>query len=304
MNGESIAVVIDLSAAKTFMATHARLLDRRRFELSLGEGSAEAVLAALEPYRNPDGGYGHGLEPDLRSITSQTGAAMHAFEVFEDIAPLTSPRAVELCDWLLSVSLPDGGIPFALPIPDPAGCAPFWTNADSTVSSLQITAAVASIAHRVAAHDPDVARHPWLVGATAFCLREIEALGPTPHAIELTFALQLVDLVHDSQPEARQLLNRLGKLIPASGVIHVAGGAEDESMRPLDFAPLPDRPSRAFFDSKIIDAELRRLANRQRKDGGWEVDFANYSPAAELEWRGYMTVYTLSLLKRNGVIPG
>jgi hypothetical protein len=100
------------------------------------------------------------------------------------------------------------------------------------VSSLQITSAVASIAHRVAAHDPDVARHPWLVGATAFCLKEIEALGPTSHAIELTFTLQLVDLVHDSQPEARRLLNRLGKLIPASGVIHVAGGAEDESMRP------------------------------------------------------------------------
>jgi hypothetical protein len=75
MNPESIAAVIDLSAAKTFMATHARLLDRRRFELSLGEGSAEAVLAALESC--------HGLEPDLRSTTSQTGAAMHAFEVFE-----------------------------------------------------------------------------------------------------------------------------------------------------------------------------------------------------------------------------
>jgi hypothetical protein len=117
------------------MATHARLLDRRRFELLVSEGNADAVLTALEAYRNPDGGYGHGLEPDLRSTTSQTGSALHAFEVFESIAPITSPRAVELCDWLSSVSLPDGGIPFALPIPDPAGCAPFWVGADSSVSS-------------------------------------------------------------------------------------------------------------------------------------------------------------------------
>ena len=284
------------------MATHARLLDRRRFELLVGEGNGDAVLNALESYRNPDGGYGHGLEPDLRSTTSQTGSALHAFEVFESIAPMTSPQTVELCDWLSSVSLPDGGIPFALPIPDPAGCAPFWVGADSSVSSLQITAVVASMAHRVAAHDMKVARHPWLDGATAFCLRKIKALGLKPHALELTFALQLADLVVDSQPEAGLLLERLGKLIPPGGVMHVAGGAVDEAIRPLDFAPFPDRPSRAFFDSKTINTELQRLANRQRKDGGWAVDFDSYSPAAKLEWRGYMTVYALSLLKRNGVI--
>jgi len=295
-------MTIDLPAAKSFMATHARLLDRRRFELLVGEGDAGAVLDALEPYRNPDGGYGHGLEPDLRSITSQTGSALHAFEVFEDIAPLTAPRAVELCDWLATVSLPDGGIPFALPVPDPAGCAPFWAQADATASSLQITAVVASIAHRVAAHDPGVARHPWLAAATAFCLRAAETLGPTPHALALVFALQLVDRVVDARPEARPLLARLAGLIPAGGVMHVAGGADDEVMRPLDFAPLPDRPSRAFFDAQTIDAELQQVASGQRSDGGWDVDYHSYSPAAALEWRGYMTVRALSLLKRNGAI--
>ena len=48
-------------------------------------------------------------------------------------------------DWLDGVSLPDGGLPFALPIPDPAACAPFWVSADPGVSSLQITAAVAQL---------------------------------------------------------------------------------------------------------------------------------------------------------------
>jgi hypothetical protein len=38
----------------------------------------------------------------------------------------------------------------------------------------------------------------------------------------------------------------------------------------------------------------------QQDDGGWRVDFASYSPAAELEWRGQITVKTLALLKRNG----
>ena len=57
------------------MASHARLLDRRRLELLLDGGEPTAVLAALEAYRNPDGGYGWGLEPDLRATESQPGGA-------------------------------------------------------------------------------------------------------------------------------------------------------------------------------------------------------------------------------------
>ena len=71
-------------------------------------------------------------------------------------------------------------------------------------------------------------------------------------------------------------------------------------MRPLDFAPFPDRPVRGLFDSETIGADLDRLASGQEGDGGWRVDFANYSPAAELEWRGHMTVRAIAILKRNG----
>ena len=56
-----------LGLARGFMAGHGRVLDRRRFELLLDDGDPEPVLDALAAYRNPDGGYGHGLEPDLRS---------------------------------------------------------------------------------------------------------------------------------------------------------------------------------------------------------------------------------------------
>ena len=135
----------DLDAASDFMATHARLLDRRRFDVVAHSAPPDGVLAALAGHRNPDGGYGWGLEPDLRATESQPGPALHAFEVFEDIAPATSPQAGELCDWLDSVTLPAGGVPFALPVGSAAGCAPFWANADPNVSSLQITAVVTSV---------------------------------------------------------------------------------------------------------------------------------------------------------------
>jgi hypothetical protein len=122
--------MIDIAGASEFMRTNARLLDRRRFELLFAAGSGEAVLGALSGYANPDGGFGYGLEPDLRSVSSQPGGALHAFEVLEDIAPETSPVGVRLCDWLGSVSFDDGSLPFAFAIEDGAGSAPFWVNAN------------------------------------------------------------------------------------------------------------------------------------------------------------------------------
>jgi hypothetical protein len=285
---------VDLRAASSFMATHGRVLDRRRFELLVGDGDRDAVLAAVDGYRNPDGGYGWGLEPDLRAGESQPGGALHALEVFAEVGP--TPRAREVFDWLGRVSLPDGGVPFALPVSDTAGCAPFWASADPGASSLQSTAFVAGVGHRVAAGQPELADHPWLVDATRYCFDVVGKLDAAPHAIALSFAVGFLDAASDTLPEALGLLDRLAEFVPADGLAAVAGGRADETLRPLDFAPLPDRPARRLFSEDVIARDLERLAGGQQDDGGWTVDFDSFSPAAGLEWRGYATVAAVRIL--------
>ena len=292
-------MAFDLAATSAFMTAHARLLDRRRFAVRFDGGDPDLALAALEAYRNPDGGYG-ALEPDLRAVESQPVGAMHAFEVFEDVAPVTSPRAVELCAWLETVTLPDGGVPFAVPVQSAAGCAPFWTNADPNKASLQISAIVTAMAHRAARHDPAIAEHPWLKRATDYCLATIDTEGEQAESMALAFALQVLDAA--GGPEAEALVVKLGGRIPEDGRMKVLGGSPDEYMRPLDFTPLPGGPVRKLFDPQLIEAELDRLEAEQQDDGGWRVDFASYSPAAALEWRGYATVRAVLVLRRNGVI--
>ncbi len=291
---------VDLSRAASFLAEHGRLLDRRRFELLLGETEPDAVLAAVDGYRNDDGGYGWGLEPDLRAPESQPGGALHAFEVFEDIAPATTPRAIELCDWLDSVTLPDGGLPLALPVADASACAPFWATADPTVSTLQSTAFAAGAALRVAAHDPSLAAHPWLARASQYCFDAIAAMDSAPHAIALSFAVRFLDAAYERFPAAPPLLARLAQFVPDTGRVPVLGGSEGETMRALNFASVPGSPASALLRADVIEAELDEVAGHQRDDGGWTVDFASYSPAAALEWRGYATVGALLTLKRAG----
>jgi hypothetical protein len=276
----------DTAAAESFLATHGRVLDRRRLELLLGGSATDGVLAALDGYRNPDGGYGWGLEPDLRSPESQPTGAMHAFEVLAEVGPVTTPRAVELCDWLDGHSLPDGGLPMALPLRVPAGCAPWWAGADADTSSLQMTAQVAANAHLVARHDAGVAGHPWLGRATAWCVDAIAGLDAERLAFALLFAIRFLDALGEVDRRAAALLAGLGRFLPPDGVVHMQGGGDDESLRPLDFAPRPGTPARELFADDVVAAELDRLARRQQPDGGWVVDFQAASPAAAREWRG------------------
>ncbi|MBB5778263.1 hypothetical protein AB0K16_14600 [Nonomuraea jabiensis] len=292
---------VNLSAIPGFLAGHARVLDRRRYDLLMGDGDAASALGALEAYRNPDGGYGWGLEPDLRTPESQPGAALHAFEVFADAGPVTSPRAAELCDWLDSVTLADGGVPFSLPLTVGEATAPWWAGGDADTSSLQITSISAAAAHRVAAHDPAVAAHPWLERATRYCLDAIQELDQAPHAYVLAFAVRFLDAVYDTQPRAAGLLKRLAAHIPADGRVPVEGGTENETLRPLDFAPHPG-PARDLFEPDVIAADLVRLAGQQKDDGGWDVDYARISPAGALDWRGAVTVNNLALLRENGLV--
>lgn len=290
---------IDLAAAVAFVATHGRILDRRRLEVLVNGADSAGVLAALEAYRNPDGGYGWGLEPDLRARESQPAGAMHALEVLAEVAPAITPRALELCDWLDATSLADGGLPFALPVDDPAGCAPFWLDPDTTSSSLQTTAQVAANAHLVARHDSAVANHTWLSMATSWCFDAVAALDSAPQAHELLFAVRFLDAVAEFAPDAAALLDNLGQYISDDGVVPVQGGTADEALRPLSFAPSPGGAARRLFRDELIDQELQRLADGQQPDGGWTVDFESSSPAAALEWRAYATVEAVGIIRRQ-----
>jgi hypothetical protein len=296
--------MIDIERTSAFMDAQARLIDRRRFDLLLGRGEPEAVLSALAAYANPDGGFGWALHPDLRSPSSQPVGAMHGFEILAEIAPHTSPLAVRLCDWLDSVSLDDGGLPFALPGAGSPGSAPLWGGAAHDESSLLITSAVCAFAHGVAEHDPQVAEHPWLARATDHCLSAIAGLERPGFAIVFRFVLQLLDALHGRHPDAAGHLERLGACMPASGSMAVVGGAEGERMRPTDFSPAPDRPARTLLRPAAIEADLDEIEAELDGDGGWDVDFTVYSPAAAIEWRGEATLRAVRLLKANGRLEG
>lgn len=298
--------MIDIDAARTFMDTHARLIDRRAVELLLDDAPPEPLLTALAAYRNPDGGFGWALEPDLRVPGSQPVGALEALELLARIAPATSPLGKETCDWLDGAAFATGAIPFVIAGADAPGTAPWWAHADPAAASLHLTSAIGSAAHRVGRHDPAVAGHPWVARATDWALREI-ASRPSLGSYELMYVLRLLDVLAaaDADPRATAQLERLAALIPPSGELPVREGSDDEKLRLLDISQHPGTPLRALLDASAVERALAELEAGQREDGGWTVDFPSSSPAAALEWRGIATLRALETLREHGrLAPG
>jgi len=295
--------MIDLGAARGFMVTHARTIDRRRLAYLLGEDSSAGVIGALVAYRNPDGGFGWALEPDMRGPLSQPVGALAALEILGEVGGGPDQLASAAFDWLDSITLPDGGLPFALPGAE-REASPVWANADMSASSLHMTAALSSVGHRLADQDRTLHDHPWIGRATAYCLSSIARLDAPAHAYELKYVLQFLDAIVAGRPDVRLHLDRLGAFIPVSGPMPVAGGTPDEAMRPLDFAPFPDRPLRALIDARRIEEDLDRLAADQQPDGGWDVDWQKTPTLPGLEWRGVATVLAIRTLAANGRLRG
>src|SRR5688572_30319105 len=116
--------MIDLDAARTFVAAHGRLLDRSRFAMLADGAPPEPVLRALAAYANDDGGFGRALEPDVRDVHSQPLAVLAAFELLHEAGAGDDPLAVAALDWLVTVTEDDGGVPFLPASPAPRSCSP------------------------------------------------------------------------------------------------------------------------------------------------------------------------------------
>lgn len=105
----------DISAASQFLAAHGRILDRRRFERLFEDGPPTPVRDAVAAYRNPDGGFGHALEPDGRTPGSQPAAVELALRTLHQADAWDEELVTGACDWLDRTAPAEGGVTFVGP---------------------------------------------------------------------------------------------------------------------------------------------------------------------------------------------
>ena len=279
---------IDRRAAENFIWSAARLVDRHRYAWLFGAGPAEPVLEALRGYRNPDGGFGHALDPDLRCPASQPGPTLYALEILNEADASGHQLARDARAWIGAIAEPDGGIPTLVPGFERYPRAPSWAPKAGSFLTLALTAVF---------HAGGVREDDWLPAATEWSWRSIETTEK-PGGYWLKFACAFLDSVPDEE-RARAAFDSLAARIDTSAFAP-AGGAEGEALRPLDLSPRPGIRSRALINEAQIDAHLDAVESDQQRDGGWMFDWLAWSPAQTTDWRGNVTIRALTWLRDNG----
>lgn len=284
-----------LDTAEQFLAGHARVLERRRFARLFRGGAAEPVRDALAAYRNEDGGFGHALEPDGRGPESQPIAMLTALEVLHEADAWDEDLVAGALSWLEATAPAEGGATFVLPGAERWPHAGHWRPDDRLPVSLTSTGQLVA---------PLLARgveHPWLDRAIAWLWARADdpgELSPPPSlGYELRGIARFLDHARD-RDRARGAIERLAHLF--RGAVAADPGAAGEAQSPLDFAPHPDSLLRPVFDDGWVEAHLDALAAAQGDDGAWGFSWPVWSPAAEADWRGVMTVAALVQLRAYG----
>lgn len=287
---------LDLGAAARFLAAHARVLDRRRFDALFGDGPPEAVRDAVAAYRNADGGFGHGLEPDGRGPESQPAAAEAALRVLDEADVWDARLVGGACDWLAAVAPPEGGVPFVLPGGEGWPHAPWWRPEEGLPPSVTITGQIAATLLR-----RDVA-HPWLDGATAWLWQRVEAFGDPQPSASVSYEVRGAVRFLNEAPDAARADAALDALADLIRRVVAPPGDEVELQSPFDLAPEPGARARRVLDDDLVEAHLDALA-AGADDGGWSFPWPVWSPVVEADWRGAVTVDALQVLRAYGRLP-
>jgi hypothetical protein len=280
----------DVAAAERFLAASGRVLDRRRFERLFQGGDAQPVRDAVAAYRNADGGFGHAIEPDGRTPASQPAAVEAALRVLHEADAWDDELVSGACDWLERTAPAEGGATFVAPSIEGWPHAPWWVPQEGLPPSLITTGLIAGTLH---ARGVD---HRWLEHASEWMSARIERAddaGP----YDMRGILRFLDYVPDRDRAEAALDHVAPRLLE---LVTLDPDAPGETHGPLDFAPVPDSLARRIFDEPTINAHLDHLADGQRDDGGWTFNWLAWSPLAEMEWRGWMTVEALAVLRANG----
>ena len=285
------------TSGRDFILRQGRLLERRLFATRFEGAPGAGVVDVLRGYRNDDGGFGHGLEPDIRcpaSLPIDVEVALHAMAT----AGTTDEQLVSgACDYLAKVAAEadsGGAVPPAFPVIEGYPRAAHWTEW-TYEPGLNPTAGLVGVLRRLGAE------HAWIDEATAWCWSQLEDAELPDEAHALSEILAFLEHVPE-RARAEAVASRVRDRLASAPLFKLDPEAEGYGLSPLSFAPAADSRWRALFSDEIISAHLDHLARQQEPDGGWPITWDPPSDASRLEWRGVVTLGALRTLTSYGRI--
>ncbi len=285
----------NFTKARDFILANARMIERRLFGYYFCGGPEEGVFHAVYAYRNPDGGFGHGMEPDTASPESQPLFSVMAMETLDEVGTLTADLLLnDFMPYFENITTEEGGLPWMF---EPKGKYPRENQFENVDESADLST-TASVLGTLEKHGLDI---PWMQKAEEYVWSEIERLGKRRVFCTICIPRRMLFLEHTRDHDrAHQAIENLGKWILEEGVLCDDRSNEKwgffGSPNSLGYAPDPNSTLRSFFTDEYIEADLDETIGKQKEDGRWDTCYG-LSEGMKLEWAGIQTLSTLKILK-------
>lgn len=294
-------------AARNFLFELGRPLEQALYAWRFESGDAQAVFVALAAYQNPDGGFGHGLEPDLMMDDSSVLATSVALQKLRTLgAGADHPMVQGALAFLRSVWDPTRErwpfIPFNT---DEAAHAPWWTDSpdhDEQFGGYLINPRLELLGYLWdwgAAHDRD-----WLDALTNRAVEHLEKLARPLSQDEVHVCVRFSESAGAPAALRARVIDALTRQLPAS-VAWDPDAWSGYALQPIAVAHAPESPFAPAL-ANLIPANLDYRLATQQADGAWHPTwswFGTYDdawPVSCQAWKGVLTLDTLQTLSAWG----
>jgi hypothetical protein len=271
-----------ISRARQFFQQNGRDIDRARYDFHFGALPLEALLAMLGQYQNPDGGFGCGLEVDIKAPESNPFATELALLACAQAGvPGEHPLLARAVSYLEQTQDGDGGwrLSPAIYQHELASWFQAWT-----WPNLNPACCLAGLLRGLGLGSPNL--HARVAGLFDRLARPTDLAGEEYYLVRPYAYYFLPDWAHPQRD------------LYLSGVLwwlirqHLAG-RHDAAGHFFDYARTPASYTGRCLPADILAAELGRLEAEQAEDGGWPTPY-------DAGWRGWFTVQNLLVLRAYG----
>jgi hypothetical protein len=298
--------------ARKFIQAQARPLDRALFEYRFERGTLERVTVELAKFRNEDGGFGHALEPDLRTPSSSALATGIALQILKMLhCPPGHPLVQDAVTYLLDTY--DDKQQVWRPVPGDTHAYPhaiWWHDEAGSLAQTFDGFRIIPRAEIVGLLNDYAILVPmdWLAALserTVDYIASVENLG-TGGGDDLVAAISLAGSEQLPASLRERVIARLRAVVPQV-VSRDPTEWNTYCIPPLKLAPAPDSPFADLLGPEL-NTHLDYTILHQSHEGTWDPvwSWADRYPQAweqaRQEWRGQLTLNTLTTLRAFGRI--
>jgi len=274
-------MAVSIDRARAFVYGNGALWERALFGWLFDGRPLAHVHRCLLGYKNDDGGWGHGLEHDLKCPDSNPLALEFLLSVNRDTGLPIAALLEGTVAWVEANRAPDGSLGNPSTTRD-YPLAPWWQDQGGQT----IPDAITGNLTRLGLGSPDLAASTRRWVQANVSLESIRAntwLFMAYHSVD--YFLNVTDFPDVEQYRQATLDN----------VIACAQAAPEAQTYVLfQFAPTPESVVAQALPEGLLTQKLDYLAETQREDGGWPDEHG--LP----QWQPYTTLLSLLALKRYG----